>query len=109
MAVTEERLAAVLAYCHLTELADDEEVKLLIPMFYDAAVGYMGEAGISEPPEGTSRRAQYDLLIYAMVLNDWDHRDTAEEHALTENPAFRRRINQLKLTESLVSNSDTSS
>ena len=109
MALTEERTATLLAYCKLTELADDPEVKLLIPTFYDAAVSYMTEAGVAEPKAGTSRRAQYDLCINAMVLNDWDHRDTAEEITLTENPAFRRRLNQLKLTEPVsdVSESNT--
>ena len=107
MALTEERTATLLAYCKLTELADDPEVKLLIPTFYDAAVSYMTEAGVAEPKAGTSRRAQYDLCINAMVLNDWDHRDTVETSALAENPAFRRRFNQLKLTEPIVSESNT--
>lgn len=98
MALTEERQAALLAYCHLTELADDPEVKLLIPVFYEDAVSYMEDAGVSEPADGTPRRAKYDLCVNAMVLDSWDHRDTAEESSMVENPAFRRRLNQLKLT-----------
>lgn len=109
MALSEERRQSLLAYCHLTELADDPEVNLLIPVFYEAAVGYMAEAGVSEPEESTSRRAQYDLCVSALVLNDWDHRDTVEESHLEENPAFRRRLNQLKLTELPVSELDTTS
>lgn len=33
MALTEERKAALLAYCKLTELADDPEVEAMIPPF----------------------------------------------------------------------------
>ena len=58
MALTEERKAALLAYCKLTELADDPEVEVLIPAFYEAAVGYMDGAGVTEPQEGTARRAK---------------------------------------------------
>lgn len=108
MALTEERTATLLAYCHLTELADDPEVQVLIPMFYDAAVSYMEDAGVSEPAEDSPRKAKYDLCINAMVLDSWDHRDTAGESTLTENPAFRRRLNQLKLTEPGVFDSSTS-
>ena len=106
MALTEERRAALLAYCHLTELADDPDVVLLIPLYYEAAVGYMEDAGVTEPREGTSRRARYDLCVNAMVLDSWEHRDTKEPTATAENPAFRRLLNQLKLTEP-VSDLDT--
>lgn len=108
MALTEERTATLLAYCHLTELADDPEVQVLIPAFYDAAVSYMEDAGVSEPVADSPRKAKYDLCINAMVLDSWDHRDTAGESTLTENPAFRRRLNQLKLTEPGVFDSNTS-
>ena len=46
MALTEARRAALLAYCKLTELADDPEVEALIPPLYEAAVGYMEGAGV---------------------------------------------------------------
>ena len=74
----EARKASLLAYCKLTELADDPEVEALIPVLYDAAVGYMTNAGISRPEEGPSldlrsddrsgsasaaRAAQYDLCV----------------------------------------------
>ena len=36
MALTEARRAALLAYCKLTELADDPEVEALIPPLYEA-------------------------------------------------------------------------
>lgn len=106
MALTEERKAALLAYCKLTELADDPEVEALIPAFYEAAVGYMDGAGVTEPQEGTARRTQYDLCVNAMVLDSWEHRDLKEPTSqVSENVVFRRMLNQLKLTE--VSNLDT--
>lgn len=52
--------------------------------------------------------AQYDLVVNAMVLDAWDRRDMTEASGqVTENPAFRRLLNQLKLTEGMVSDSDT--
>lgn len=106
MALTEERKAALLAYCKLTEMADDPEVEALIPAFYEAAVGYMNGAGVTEPQEGTARRAQYELCVNAMVLDSWEHRDLKEPASqVSENVVFRRMLNQLKHTE--VSNLDT--
>lgn len=99
MALTEERKAALLAYCKLTELADDPEVAALIPAFYEAAVGYMDGAGVAEPQEGTARRAQYDLCVNAMVLDAYDRRGAQTEGSVGDNPMLRRMITQLKLTE----------
>lgn len=103
MALSEERRMELLAYCRLTELKDDPEVVALLPSLYDAAVGYMTQAGISPPEEGSPRAAQYDLCVNAMVLDWWDHRDMKEPSASSvENVAFRRMINQLKLTDPLL-------
>lgn len=108
MALSERRRASLLAYCKLTELAEDPEVITLIPLFYDAAVGYMEGARIFPAPEGTPRRGVYDLLINRMVLTAWDERDAAADvSAAAESPAFRRMFNQLKLTAGMVSDSDT--
>ena len=108
--LTEERRVSLLAYCKLTELEDDPEVQSLIPLFFSAAVSYMAQAGISQPAEGSPRRAQYDLCVNRMVLDSWDRRDAAiTSTVVTDNPAFRRMINQLKLTEAKnVSKLDTS-
>lgn len=103
MALSEERRMELLAYCRLTELKDDPEVVALLPSLYDAAVGYMTQAGISPPEEGSPRAAQYDLCVNAMVLDWWDHRDMKEPSSSSvENVAFRRMINQLKLTDPLL-------
>ncbi len=107
MALTEERKASLLAYCKLTELAEDPEVQMLIPIFYAGAVSYMEDAGIAEPALNTNRAAKYDLCVNAMVLDAWDNRDTKEPISqAAENPAFRRILNQLKMSEP-VSKLDT--
>ena len=98
MALTEERLAGLLAYCRIEEPTEEE--MLTLKTLYDAAVGYLDGAGISLPPEGTPRRAQYDLAVNFMVLRDFDLRDaTITGTIVADNPAFRRLITQLKLTE----------
>lgn len=102
MALTEERKAALLAYCKLTELADDPEVEALIPAFYEAAVSYMEQAGVSEPEEDTPRRAQYDLCVNAMVLDTYDRRGAQTEGSVGDNTMLRRMITQLKLTEAPI-------
>lgn len=100
MSLTKKRKASLLAYCKLTELADDPEVQTLIPSLYDAAVGYMANAGVSQPGAGTPRAAQYDLCVNYLVLDAWDRRETSiVATVVADNPAFRRLINQLKLTE----------
>ena len=105
MALTEERRARLLAYCRIEEPTDEE--LLTLEGLYDAAVGYMEGAGISTPASGTPRCAQYDLCVNFMVLRDFDQRDAQVSGTVSDNPAFRRLINQLKLTEP-VSNLDTS-
>ena len=104
MALTEERRAALLAYCRIEAPTQGELATL--ETLYDAAVGYLEGAGVAEPPEGTTRRAQYDLAVNFMVLRDFDLRDAEVAGTIQDNPAFRRLITQLKLTEP-VPESDT--
>ena len=95
----------LMAYCRIDSLEDGGE--LLLQGLYDAAVSYMEQAGISEPTEGTPRRAQYDLCVNYLVLDGYDRREvTITGTIVSENPAFRRMLTQLKLTEP-VSESDT--
>lgn len=104
MTLTESRMASLLSYCHLTELADDPEVQALIPALYDAAVGYMANAGVAVPDSGTARAAQYDLCVNYLVLDAWERREVSMvATVVADNPAFRQLINQLKLTEPGVS------
>ena len=95
----------LMAYCRIDSLEEGDE--FLLQGLYDAAVSYLEQAGISEPTEGTPRRAQYDLCVNYLVLDGYDRREvTITGTIVSENPAFRRMLNQLKLTEP-VSESDT--
>ena len=94
--MTEERKAVLLAYCRFE--ADEVDPELL-QMLYDDAVSYMDDAGVSLPAENTERRAKYDMCINALVLDAHDNRGVQMGTNLQENRAFRRRLNQLKLTE----------
>ena len=96
----------LMAYCRIDTLEDGED--LLLQGLYEAAVSYMEQAGISEPQEGTPRRAQYELCVNYLVLDGYDRRDvTITGTIVFDNPMFRRMITQLKLTEPVVSDSDT--
>ena len=98
MKLTPERLAAVKLYCRI-DAADAEEDALITGLYW-AAVGYLAEAGITEPKEDTPRRAQYDLCVNYLVLDGYDRREvTLTGTAMIENPAFRRLLTQLKLTK----------
>ena len=104
MALNGERLASLLAYCRIEEPTAEE--LLTLEGLYDAAVGYLERAGVAEPAAGTTRRAQYDLCVNFIVLRDFDLRDAEVSGTITDNPAFRRLLTQLKLSEP-VSASDT--
>lgn len=98
--LTPERQTALLAYCKLIELADDPEVSALIPTLYDAAVGYMENAGVGVPEPGTPRAAQYDLCVNRLVLDAWERREMSiVATVVADNPAFQRSLLQLKFTE----------
>lgn len=99
--MTEERRAALMAYCRIDDLGPGGEN--LLESFYQAALNYMEEAGIAGPETGTPRRAQYDLCVNALVLEDWDNRGTSSSgggaYTVVESRAFQKKLNQLKLTE----------
>lgn len=96
--LTEERKRTLLAYCRLDEDEVDPE---LMQTLYDDAVGYLEQSGVYLPEEGTLRRAQYDMCVNALVLDAHDNRGTEVSGSLAENPAFRRKLNQLKLTQTV--------
>lgn len=99
--ITTERLESLLAYCKLTEFRDDPEVTGTIERLYQAAMGYLADAGVDEPEEDTVRRAQYDLAVNYLVLDGWDRRETSiTSTAVVDNPSWRRLMNQLKMTGS---------
>lgn len=101
MGLTDERRRALAEYCRV----DDDDP--LLDGFFAAAAGYMETAGVREPESGSSRAAQYELCIHYLVLDMYDQRDVSfAGTVVTDNPAFRRLVNQLKLSEP-VSESDT--
>lgn len=96
--LTDARRKSLLAYCRIDAVETGEAA--LIQTLYDSALGYMDQAGVSEPAAGTPRRAQYDLCVNYLVLDAYDRRDmTITGTTVAENPAFRRIMNQLKLSE----------
>lgn len=52
--LTEKRKAELMAYGRIDALEAGEEA--LLETLYQAAVGYMAQAGVGQPPEGTPRR-----------------------------------------------------
>lgn len=103
MELSQEELAAAKAYMKVD--GDDDDA--VVTQCVIAARDYMTTAGVALPPSGTLRRASYDICAHRMALDDYDERmGTAHERA-EENPAFRRRLNQLKLSEPQGSKLDT--
>ena len=106
MALPDKARAMLMEYCRLDELTNSGE--MLLEQLYTGAQGYMTQAGVSIPEDGTPRRAQYDLCVCALVLDGWDRREAVSSGGVSDNPMLRRTINQLKLTED-VPNLGTSS
>ena len=98
MALTTDRMAEIADYCKVE--ADDTQ----LPGFLLTAAGILQE----EPAAGTLRAEQYLQCIKYLTLDLYDRRDRTLEGSVTDNPAFRGLINQLKMTED-VPNSGTSS
>lgn len=88
VAITQDRLESCRRYAKLDE-CDDETIIELMGM----AVEYLEGAGVSEPPEWSSR---YSLAVNALTLHYYDHRDDID--AQSAHPqALRAVINQLKM------------
>lgn len=107
MAAFSDRQASILSYCRIDDPTPEDLA--MLEGFHADAVSYMRNAGVAEPEAGSARLPQYNTCILALVLDAWDNRgvQTADK-AFADNPAFRRRINQLKRTEPVtVSDSDT--
>lgn len=100
----ESRLTALLRYCHLTEYADDAEVRAQVTTLFLAAVDYLANAGVRQP---SSESPLYDLCVNSLVLQWYDDMRRGDAAGETEPPGFRRLLNQQKLLSLGVSNSDT--
>lgn len=96
MELDQDRLDSLKRYCCASGEANDADITDL----YAAALGYMDNAGVSMPEEGTPRRAQFDLCVKHLVLDSYDLRETTITGTIVaENPGFRRLLNQLKFSE----------
>lgn len=84
-------------YCRAD--ADDRQLSLLAL----SAAGYLAAAGVSEPEAGTLRAEQYMQCVKFLTLGFYDRRDGSIDGSVGENPAFRRLLNQLKISEPLPS------
>lgn len=107
MAAFSDRQASILSYCRIDDPTPEDLA--LLEGFHADAVSYMLDAGVAEPEAGSARLPQYNTCILALVLDAWENRGTqTADKAFADNPAFRRRLNQLKRTEPvMVSESDT--
>lgn len=95
--MTDERLAEVMAYCRMDD--SDEGERALARSMIAGAEGYLAAAGVVKPGEDDIRKPTYNLVVNALVLDDYDNRGSQTAgYTLAENPAFRRKLNQLKMT-----------
>lgn len=106
MTAFEARRDTLLVYCRIDDPAP-EDLTLLEDMCMEA-MGYLHGAGVMEPETDSPRLPLYNACVNALVLDAWDNRGTQTGvKEISDNPAFRRKLNQLKLTEPIVSESDT--
>lgn len=104
MGVTFDEVAACMRYMRVE---DAEEEPAVLECLLSARE-YLAGAGVAVPPEGTGRRRLYDTAAHALALDYYEQRGGVLDRAsVTDNPAFRRTLNQLKLTEPVVSELDT--
>lgn len=97
MAMTDERMQALILYCRVE---DTPEERALLQALYAAALAYLESAGVTLPEAGSTRAAQADLLLNLLVLDAYDRRVTTITGTIVaQNPAFRRLLNQLKLSD----------
>ncbi len=99
MPIPEELKAQVLAYCREPE--PDTADLMVLNQAWDSAKSYLEGAGVSQPPaENAARRSLWLSVMCAMVLDEYDQRGGQfTESKLQDNPVFRRKLTQLKLTE----------
>ena len=101
MAIPEEFRGRVLAFCQEPE---PEEVDLLVlDQAWDSAESYLEGAGVTRPgPENAGRLALWLSVMLAMVLDEYDQRGAQfDAGKLQDNPVFRRKLTQLKLSEGI--------
>lgn len=88
-----DHLPDIARYCKV----DTEDPEL--SGFVATAQANLAGAGVSEPEADTPRFAQYLQAVKYMVLDMYDQREGIVAGTVSDNPAFRGLINQLKITE----------
>lgn len=93
------RIEALL-YCKLDEDLEMSNDSRTFDTCFQSAINYLDGAGIPFPaPETSSDRvAQYQMCLNVLTLDAWDRRAATISGSVSENPSFRRMLNQLKLT-----------
>lgn len=91
--LTTDRIEEIADYCKVDE--NDRQ----LPGFILAAGGYLATAGVTEPPEGTTRAELYLQCVKYLTLDLYDRRDGSTDGTVGENPTFRRMLNQLKQSD----------
>lgn len=106
MPIPEEYKSVVLAYCQEPE--PDASDLLVLDQAWDSAEAYLEGTGVSRPQaENKARTSLWLSVMLPMVLDEYDQRGAQfADGKLQDNPVFRRKLTQLKLTEP-VSNLDT--
>ena len=101
MPIPEEYQDLVRSYCQEPE--PDEADLLALHQAWDSSAAYLEGAGVSQPPvENVARTALWLGVMLPMVLDEYDQRGAQfEQGKLQDNPDFRRKLVQLKLTEPL--------
>ena len=89
--ITAERLTAIQKYCRVDYDEDDTQ----LTGFAEMSDSYLAQCGITRD----GHEAMYDLIVQAMVLNQYDGKcaDNAAAALATVPPLVRQMVNQLKL------------
>lgn len=96
-AVSADLMHRCLKYMKAEEIEEDPDEFALVQALMTSAIEYLDAAGIKRLDKTAAR---YDLLVCAMTLHDYDHRD--DDKATVAYPlAVRLKINQLKI-DSLI-------
>lgn len=88
--ITAERLDAIKKYCRVDYDEDDAQ----LTGFAEMSDSYLAQCGINRD----GHEAMYDLIVQAMVLNQYEGKcaDNAAAALATVPPLVRQMVNQLK-------------
>lgn len=96
-AVSADLMRRCLKYMKAEEIEDDPDEFALVQALMTSAIEYLDAAGVKRLDKTAAR---YDLLVCAMTLHMYDHRDDDKTEAIYPLN-LRKMINQLK-ADSLI-------